>query len=77
MLLKQGQGLVGILFLAAAALYGQATDSNLTGTISDASGASVAGAELHARNAATAALYTATTNGDGVYRINNIPARSP
>src|ERR1035437_1729263 len=74
MLLKLGQGFIGFLFLASAAVYGQATDSNLTGTVSDASGAIVAGAVLRARNGATAAQYTARTNSNGVYRINNIPA---
>src|SRR5450631_4171430 len=74
MLRKQTEGLIGLMFLASAAAYGQATDSNLTGTVSDASGAFVAGAELQARNSATAAQYKATTNSNGVYRINNIPA---
>lgn len=71
---KRMQGLIGLMFFASAAVYGQATDSNLTGTVSDASGAFVAGAQLHARLGATAAEYTATTNSSGVYRINNIPA---
>lgn len=72
--LKHRQGLVWLMFLASTAVYGQATDSNLTGTVSDASGASVIGAELRARNVATAAQFTATANSNGVYRINNIPA---
>ncbi len=74
MLLTNRQGLIGYVLLACSAIYGQATDSNLTGTVTDATGAFVAVATLQARNSATAAQFNGTTNSNGVYRINNIPA---
>ncbi len=56
-----------------AILYGQATDGNLVGTVTDPSGAVVVGANITAANRDTGVKYTSVTNADGQYRLNNIP----
>jgi len=67
-------GLIALFSLAGAVLFGQATDSNVTGMVTDTSGAAVGGAELHALNSVTSVQYSAVSNASGVYRLNNIPA---
>jgi hypothetical protein len=57
----------------AAALFGQSTDSNIAGTVSDSSGAVVSSAKVVARNKGTNVNYEATTNGAGDYRLDNVP----
>src|SRR5436309_15643760 len=53
--------------------FGQATDANVVGVVSDATGASVPGATITATNKDTGVKYTTVTNGDGEYRLNNVP----
>ena len=53
--------------------FGQATDANLIGTVTDSSGAIVANVNVELTNVATGVKSTTTTNPDGVYRFNNIP----
>src|SRR5450432_3045566 len=55
------------------ACFGQATDSNVVGVVIDASGATVPGAAITVTNKDTGVKYTAVTNGDGEYRLNNVP----
>ena len=66
-----------LTFLAAlglaAALFGQASDSILVGTVTDTTGASVAGATVTADNKDTGVKYTSVTTSTGEYRLNNIP----
>lgn len=71
---RKTQGLISLMFLAGAAVYAQATDSNVTGIVTDSTGAALPGAELIARNAATAVQHSASANSEGIYRFNNIPA---
>ena len=54
-------------------LFGQATDSNLTGTITDPSGAALPGARVELTNEATGVKTSTTTDGNGLYRFNNMP----
>jgi hypothetical protein len=54
-------------------LFGQAMDSILVGTVTDATGASVSGASVTAANKDTGVKYTSTTSATGEYRLNNIP----
>ncbi len=61
------------LGLSATALFGQAMDSILVGTVTDATGASVSGAAITAANKDTGVKYTSTTSATGEYRLNNIP----
>src|SRR5260370_37429 len=57
----------------AACLFGQATDGNLVGTITDASGATVAGADIRITNQATGIQTTTKSNAGGDYRFGNMP----
>jgi Carboxypeptidase regulatory-like domain len=61
------------LGLSTAALFGQASDSILVGTVTDTTGASVAGATVTADNKDTGVKYTSVTTSSGEYRLNNIP----
>ena len=51
----------------AQVLYG-----SLTGTVTDSSGAAVAGAKVDTLNVATGAQQSATTDSSGVYRFSNL-----
>jgi len=59
--------------LAGSRLDAQ-TLATVTGEVSDASGAAVAGATVTVRNTATNGIRNTTTNEEGVY---NIPALIP
>ena len=67
------------LFLALLAclltlsLFGQATDANLVGVISDSTGAAVPGATVTLTNKDTGVTSTVTTAATGEYRFNNVP----
>ena len=63
----------GILALSTVALFGQASDSILVGTVTDSTGASVVGTVVTATNTETDAKYTTETSSTGEYRLNNIP----
>ena len=65
-----------VICLLAACLFGQATDGNLVGTITDASGALIPGAQVKITNRATNIHTLATSNASGEYRFNNIPVGS-
>ena len=59
--------------ILSAVLFGQAADSILVGTVTDATGAAVPGATVTATNKDTGVRYSSVTNSAGDYRINNIP----
>jgi Carboxypeptidase regulatory-like domain len=61
------------LFVSATLSFGQATDSNVVGVVTDASGANVPGAAITVTNKDTGVRYRAVTNADGEYRLNNVP----
>ncbi|MBV9266790.1 MAG: carboxypeptidase regulatory-like domain-containing protein, partial [Acidobacteriaceae bacterium] len=60
------------LFTCAGLITGQANRSTLTGTVTDPSGAVVAGVDVTAKNLGTGVEEHATTNGDGIYSILNL-----
>src|ERR1700736_3656029 len=62
------------LFGLAAGCFGQATDSNLVGTVADASGAVVPTANIELTNTATGVKSTTKTDANGSYRFNNMPS---
>jgi len=62
--------------LFAACLFGQATDGNLVGTITDATAAAIPGAQVKITNRATNIQTLTTSNASGEYRFNNIPVGS-
>jgi hypothetical protein len=60
-------------FLLSAVMFGQATDSNVVGTVTDATGAAVPGATVAAVNKDTGVKYSTVANSNGEYRINDAP----
>ena len=64
-----------VVLAAASVAFGQSQSNaaDLQGTVKDSTGAAIAGATVTARNQATNASRTATTNDDGYYRIINLP----
>lgn len=62
-------GLLGFSLLA----FGQASDGNLVGTISDATGAAVPNANVTIKNLATNVQAVTKTTATGEYRFNNLP----
>jgi hypothetical protein len=62
--------------MAAALLLGQATDSNIVGSVSDPSGGMIPNSTVTATNRGTGIKYAATTNSLGEYRLNNVPVGS-
>jgi hypothetical protein len=66
--------LVTVLALACSPILSQSISGNLTGTVYDATGATVQNATVIARNDATGLENTGTTGATGEYRISNLPA---
>ena len=61
--------------VSAGVARGQVTDSqSISGTITDATGAAVPGAEVIVMNEATKIAQTVKTNGDGLYNALNVPS---
>src|SRR5580704_13895825 len=67
---------LAVLFAFSAALFGQATDSIIVGTVLDATGAAVPKATVVATNRDTNVKYDTVTNAAGEYRLNNVPVGS-
>ena len=61
------------LFLAVATLVAQTFRGTILGTVTDASGALVAGATVKARNVGTGQERSTTTSADGSYAIPELP----
>jgi hypothetical protein len=68
---KTGVILLGLLCLCAA-VDAQST-AQINGTVTDASGAGVPGADLKATQTATGAVRTATSDAGGAYVLTNLP----
>lgn len=64
--------LVVVLF-GANATFAQEVTATITGTVTDPSGAAVAGATVAAKSAARGETYSAVTNDAGIYRIPLLP----
>lgn len=69
--MRTGMFLAAMLVLAGTAAYAQT--ASLTGLISDATGASVPGATIKAKNQATDSVRTGTSDNAGIYSIPNLP----
>jgi len=66
--------LLGLMLIAANFAFGQATaSSSLQGTVTDATGAAVVGAEVTITNAATGVTRTVKSGSDGSYRVDPLP----
>ncbi|MGH9900828.1 MAG: carboxypeptidase-like regulatory domain-containing protein [Pyrinomonadaceae bacterium] len=62
-----------LLLLAAHAAPAQTSTSSITGTVTDTSGAVVAGATVTATNEATGVTQTQQTTGAGLYAFTVLP----
>jgi hypothetical protein len=60
-------------FLLATAAFGQMNTADITGNVTDASGAIIGGATVTALQLATQAKQTAVTNGAGQYSLPQLP----
>ncbi len=67
------RSLVICLFLLSAIALGQTFRGTILGTVTDASGAVVAGATVKVKNAGTGLERTATTSADGSYAVPELP----
>ncbi len=66
-------GLLIIPLLMHATLWAQSNRATITGTVTDSSGALVAGAEVTATNLGTGAPTQTFSNQDGIYVVPNLP----
>src|SRR5437588_4071521 len=65
-------GVVGLLFSTNLA-WAQEVTATITGTVTDPSGAAIAGATVTAKSVQRGITYTATSNESGIYRISELP----
>ncbi len=66
-------GCIAALVMCANAGYAQTVTGTVTGTVTDQSGAVIAGATVVALNADTGVASSATSDGAGVYRVSFLP----
>ena len=62
-----------LLFLLAANLFGQSPQGTITGTVTDAQGASLSNAIVTVLRIATNQKFTAVSSDEGVYAIPSLP----
>ncbi len=62
-----------LLFLLCPMCFGQLDRASLSGTIKDASGGIIPGAEVVARQNSTQAAFTSSSNESGVYNFTGLP----
>ena len=63
-------------WLSLTPLHAQTVSGNILGVVQDQQGALVANANVTARNVGTGAVRETTTEGNGTYRIDSVPAGS-
>jgi Carboxypeptidase regulatory-like domain len=61
------------LLLSAHVAWGQAVTATITGTVTDSSGAAVAGAAVTARSVERGTVFKAVSNESGIYLITQLP----
>jgi carboxypeptidase family protein len=62
-----------VLVVSVSAAWGQEVTATITGTVSDPSGAAIAGATVTAKEVSRGTVSTTTTNELGIYRILQLP----
>ena len=67
---------VAFVVVAVASLAAQTFRGTILGTVTDPTGAVVAGAQVKVRNAGTGLERTAVTSGDGSYAVSELPIGS-
>jgi len=65
--------LVLFLFLLASFAFAQSTNATISGGVTDSAGNFVVNADVQIANDATGVVYSATTNGSGMYLIPILP----
>ena len=68
--------LLGMVLLVPHPGYSQAVSGDVTGEVTDASGAAISSSAVVAENESTGVKATETSNGQGVYRFTNLPIGS-
>jgi hypothetical protein len=66
-------GMVAVLVLTSAFVFGQAELGTIAGVVKDSTGAVVADAKIVATETSTNATRTAASNNLGEYHIQNLP----
>jgi len=64
--------ILALLFVFTSLVFGQAETGQITGKVTDPSGAIVPGAKVTITDVNTGASRTATTNGSGSYTVTNL-----
>lgn len=67
-----GTLLVVVLLVSGGTAFGQDVTASITGTVTDSTGAAVAGAKVTAKDAARGTVWTTTTSSDGAFYINRV-----
>jgi hypothetical protein len=62
-----------VILCAGSLAYGQNDRATTTGTVTDPTGAVIAGAHVTLTDAGTGTSFTGTTNSDGIYTIPGLP----
>src|SRR5438445_3587694 len=70
---KNALSLLTLFVGLTAVVGGQETTGSIAGLVTDASGASLPGAQVSVTNVATNTTYKATTNAEGNYTFRTIP----
>jgi len=65
-----------VLFVTGTPAWGQAVTASITGTVTDPSGAPIAGATVTATDADRGTVWTSHTNDTGVYDLERVPPGS-
>lgn len=65
--------MLAFVFASAVVSRAQVTSSQVTGTVTDSSGAIVIGANVTVTNSATNVVYRAVTDNLGAYHVTNLP----
>ena len=63
---------ISLVLVGSCALFGQATDGNIIGTVTDATGAAIPGAAVVVENVATGVKTTVKSDASGEYRAPNL-----
>ena len=66
--------LSGLLLLSGCLMFGQTATTQITGLVTDSSGATVPGAAVTVTNADTNATRKTQTNSEGYYTVPFLPA---
>src|SRR3974390_3182363 len=70
--MKKLTAVTGMLVLMAGCIWAQAETGQITGTVTDPTGAAVPGARVTVRSAATGSVRTVDTSPEGTYTVTNL-----